>query len=419
MTNQNYNNNKKKLKLRTISIVYLTPKKQLWGIDSEGVKKCIMQKARDIDDLLDFVQNQKLITYKDSKLFKKGIELEFISKKIKLFGQNKSYIVKVLNSEDLKKEFLYLIENEKNKSLVLETKTTKNQCLGFKKDGTQCNRKISKKYCFQHTQNSNLPLFNNKSPLRYPGGKTRACKILFKILKEHFNLKSFQYIVSPFFGGGSFEIFLSNQYKYTVFANDLYYYVSNFWEVCKTNKKELVNLLEASSTIDKKTFLEYKKKLKSTNNKTLQAYYFFVLNRCSFNGVVESAGFSEAAARGRFTRSSINVILNLNLSKFMISNCDFEKFLKNHHKEGSLVYLDPPYFSNKTAKLYGNSGNLHVSFDHIRLFNYISTKSNWIMTYDNCSFIKNLYKDFKQIEVSWSYGMTRKKTELVILGKKK
>jgi hypothetical protein len=40
------------------------------------------------------------------------------------------------------------------------------------------------------------------------------------------------------------------------------------------------------------------------------------------------------------------------------------------------------------------------------------------MTYDNCTFIKDLYKDFEQIEVSWSYGMTRSKKELVILGKK-
>ena len=133
---------------------------------------------------------------------------------------------------------------------------------------------------------------------------------------------------------------------------------------------------------------------------------------------MDSGGFSKLAARDRFTKSSINSISNLNLSNFVISNHDFEKFLKNNDKKNSLIFLDPPYFSNKKSKLYGNSGELHTNFDHIRLFKYISSKSNWIMTYDNCSFIKSLYKDFEQIEVSWSYGMTNNKKELVILGKK-
>jgi DNA adenine methylase len=48
---------------------------------------------------------------------------------------------------------------------------------------------------------------NNKSPLRYPGGKTRACKKLDEILQQHFTLTEFNTLVSPFFGGGSFEFF--------------------------------------------------------------------------------------------------------------------------------------------------------------------------------------------------------------------
>ena len=45
----------------------------------------------------------------------------------------------------------------------------------------------------------------NKSPLRYPGGKTRACKVLEALVTEHFDLNEFTTLVSPFFGGGSFE----------------------------------------------------------------------------------------------------------------------------------------------------------------------------------------------------------------------
>ena len=41
------------------------------------------------------------------------------------------------------------------------------------------------------------------------------------------------------------------------------------------------------------------------------------------------------------------------------------------------------------------------------------------MTYNNCAFIKDLYKDFIILEVSWSYGMNKSKesSELVIISK--
>ena len=41
---------------------------------------------------------------------------------------------------------------------------------------------------------------SNKSPLRYPGGKTRACKKLDAILNEYFNIDEVDTIISPFFG---------------------------------------------------------------------------------------------------------------------------------------------------------------------------------------------------------------------------
>ena len=44
--------------------------------------------------------------------------------------------------------------------------------------------------------------FNNKPPLRYPGGKTRACKKLETIMKDHFNINDFDNLISPFFGSG-------------------------------------------------------------------------------------------------------------------------------------------------------------------------------------------------------------------------
>lgn len=60
---------------------------------------------------------------------------------------------------------------------------------------------------------------NNTSPLRYPGGKTRACKILENIVKENYDMSTFSNIVSPFFGGGSFEFHLQSNFELPIFAN--------------------------------------------------------------------------------------------------------------------------------------------------------------------------------------------------------
>ena len=94
---------------------------------------------------------------------------------------------------------------------------------------------------------------NNKSPLRYPGGKTRACKVLDNILKENFNLKDFTLLVSPFLGGGSFEFYIQNKYHLNILANDKFKPLYNFWNTCKIDKVNLCNELKKKiDLIDKK-----------------------------------------------------------------------------------------------------------------------------------------------------------------------
>ena len=61
---------------------------------------------------------------------------------------------------------------------------------------------------------------NNVSPLRYPGGKTRACKIIDDVISNHFDIKTFDNLVSPFFGGGSFEFYFQNKYNLKLKVND-------------------------------------------------------------------------------------------------------------------------------------------------------------------------------------------------------
>ena len=260
----------------------------------------------------------------------------------------------------------------------------------------------------------------NKSPLRYPGGKTRACKILDNILKDNFDINNIEYIISPFFGGGSFEFYVQNNYGLNIIANDKFIPLYNFWITCKNNKENLCTELNKHiNLITKEKFLQLRKDILAENNIFKQSIMYFIINRCSFSGATLSGGFSLESSKKRFTTSSIEKIKKLNLSKFDIFNLDFQDFINNNKIENKILFVDPPYYLEKRSKLYGNNGDMHENFDHIKLYNCLLNNKNWIMTYNNCEFIKNLYKDFKIIETNWTYGMNKSKesSEIVIISK--
>jgi len=261
----------------------------------------------------------------------------------------------------------------------------------------------------------------NQSPLRYPGGKTRACKILDEIICQQFDISDFDRIISPFFGGGSFEFHMQNKYNLRIIANDKFTPLSNFWQTCKMNRGELVAELEKKiDKISKTEFLEYRAQIMEEPQQLEQSVMYFIINRCSFSGATLSGGFSQDASKNRFTWSSIQKIARLALDDFEIENQDFTDFLAQlETSPRDLLFLDPPYYLDGGSNLYGKSGDMHEGFPHEVLFRIIENHQNWIMTYNDCEYIRNLYKDFLIIPAEWSYGMnkTKKSSEIVIIGR--
>ena len=212
---------------------------------------------------------------------------------------------------------------------------------------------------------------NNVSPLRYPGGKTRARKKLDEILSQYININELSYIISPFFGGGSFEFYLQNKYNLFIIANDKFTPLYHFWNQAKINKTSLITTLKPYlHTVTKNNFLLYRNTIMSLDNPLTQALYYFIINRCSFSGSTLSGGFSQQSSQKRFTMSSINRIENLNLHYTSFYNVDFSTFLNMFsNKPKALIFLDPPYYLKNNSNLYGLNGDLHEGFDHQKLFN--------------------------------------------------
>jgi len=277
---------------------------------------------------------------------------------------------------------------------------------------------LSRKQSFIHTA--------NLSPLRYPGGKTRACKIIENVILQHFDITSFDTIISPFFGGGSFEFYMQNKYGVALKVNDKFTPLYNFWKQVKINKDILCEGLREIKSVSKEQFIAYRKTIMNLQDNILQqAIQYFVINRCSFSGSTLSGGFSEEASHKRFTQSSINKIEALDFTNIEIYNEDFCDFINTYiptapaQPSKTLLFLDPPYYLESKSKLYGNNGDLHEGFNHNLLFELLNSKKNWVLTYNNCEYIRNLYKDYTILDVNWSYGMNTTKTssEIIIISK--
>jgi len=277
-------------------------------------------------------------------------------------------------------------------------------------------KKISKKELL--IKCNNLINTNNISPLRYPGGKTRACKIIDDIISQNFDITCFDTIISPFFGGGSFEFYMQNKYGLKLIVNDKFTPLYNFWNQVKINKNILCEELRKIKSVSKEQFTEYRNTIMNLNDNILQqSIQYFVINRCSFSGSTLSGGFSKEASSKRFTSSSINKIELLNFDNIEIYNDDFYDFLNNFNNNNTLIFLDPPYYLENKSKLYGNNGDMHEGFNHQLLFESLNIKKNWIVTYNNCEYIRNMYKDYIILDVNWSYGMntSKRSSEIIII----
>ena len=253
----------------------------------------------------------------------------------------------------------------------------------------------------------------NKSPLRYPGGKTRAVKLLTNSIQSYYPDR--KTLVSPFLGGGSLELSLqSNGYK--VNANDLFTPLYQFWKSVRYHPGEVAQRVRSMMPVSKEDFYHYRQQILQEEKDIEIASLYFVINRCSFSGSTFCGGFSQESARTRLTESSVQRLEEVDLSNMTLSNLDYKEFLRQHPENNdTIVYADPPYYIS--SYIYGRDGDLHQSFDHEGFAKEMKQRSDWIICYNDCEYIRNLYKENKIESVCWSYGMnkTKKSSEILIL----
>ena len=318
-----------------------------------------------------------------------------------------------------------------------------------------------------------------KTPLRYPGGKSRAVETIMPYIRD----LDCGELCSPFLGGGSIELKCAEE-GMTVHGYDLFQPLVWFWQKLLTDPAALVKEINKNRrnvshytpsdlwgnewrkkcsgrcllTKTSDTYCNHHKKLMKISRGEMlgvdeqlfksfrhnanfarhcdntarvspkeilqQAVGYYIVNRCSFSGCTTSGGWSWKASWARLTESAI-----ANLSKFAeenltVSRADFKDSIAAH--PDAALYLDPPYSLNKEKgnegvnreTLYGSEGDHHKGFDHVGLANILKSREKWVLSYSDCEYIRELYDGYEIVEVDWAYGMNKSKesSEMLILG---
>lgn len=243
-----------------------------------------------------------------------------------------------------------------------------------------------------------------KSPLRYPGGKSRAIPLLSHLIP------SFTHYREPFVGGGSVYLYCKQKFPESAYwINDLHPNLFLFWQECQRDVVAVIDEVEhwKKEYKDGKQLHRYLTANLSSMNEVEAAAAFFIFNRITFSGTTESGGFSQQAFEGRFTESSIQRLVPFSklIQNTRITHLDFEEVV-TEKGDDVFIFLDPPYHSATKSALYGKNGNLHKGFDHVRFANAMKAcPHKWLITYDDSPYIRELFSFANIIAWDLMYGM--------------
>ena len=257
-----------------------------------------------------------------------------------------------------------------------------------------------------------------KTPLRYPGGKSRATKFLFS--QDNMPITDIKEYREAFLGGGSCAIAFTKQFPdIPVWVNDKYYNLYCFWVTLQKEGEKLANKLhsvkdELSDSSDPlQKHLEYYKPLteglKNADNEFDRAWQYYILNRCSFSGLGETTGsFSKDAVRDLFNHRLISKLPKFGhlMKNWKITNDDYSVVFDDNPE--AFVFADPPY--DIKSFIYGNKGDMHDTFDHKDFHKCVDSSGNMVMiTYNSNETLREAYTGWEQRIWDLTYTMSSTK----------
>jgi site-specific DNA-adenine methylase len=249
-----------------------------------------------------------------------------------------------------------------------------------------------------------------KTPLRWPGGKSRACVKMDPYFPDLRNYDEFR---EPFLGGGSVAIHITKKYPdLKIWVNDLYPPLVIFWQQLQMFGEELKeHLLHFKSVCPdpesaRGLFDISKQILNDPNTGDFErAVRFYIVNKCSFSGLTEISSFSAQASNSNFSVRGIEKLPEYSklIEKWCITNYSYDYLMSDGNKS-AFMYLDPPY--DIKDNLYGNKGSMHKGFDHDKFAaDCDSCSMDQLISYNSDQLVKDRFKNWNAAEFDLTYTM--------------
>ena len=250
-----------------------------------------------------------------------------------------------------------------------------------------------------------------KTPLRYPGGKSRAVTKMAQYFPDFLNYAEFR---EPFLGGGSVAIHVSQMYPHLkIWVNDLYEPLVNFWMNLQMFGVEMMDILldykknHPDHTTAKELFLNSKEIINAKGKSNLdRAVAFYIVNKCSFSGLTESSSFSKQASDSNFSVRGIEKLPGYQeiISNWHINGYSYEHLMTNDVHDAIFMYLDPPY--DIKDNLYGKKGSMHKNFDHDKFaLDCDRYNIDMMVSYNSDQLVRDRFKYWTAAEFRLTYTM--------------
>ena len=248
-----------------------------------------------------------------------------------------------------------------------------------------------------------------KTPLRYPGGKSRAT---IKLAQFFPNMDKYREFREPFLGGGSVALYVTKMFPHLeIWVNDLYEPLYNFWCELQHNGQDLEDAILSLKNMhpDRTTARElFNKSKEDVNDKEksnlARACAFYIVNKCSFSGLTESSSFSPQASESNFSFRGIERLSDYSklIENWTITNLSYERMLSD--EKDVFSYLDPPY--DIKDNLYGKKGDMHKRFDHDEFASWSDTFcGHQLISYNSDQIVKDRFKEWTAAEFAHTYTM--------------